>query len=99
MPTTVFQRLFLLILSSLVLPGQPSWAQEVKTSYSRNYNFAGLKTFAWKKNHLVTMRHPEDNKILDLKIMRAVTEELATKGFNEDSAHPDFYLFYHAGPG
>jgi hypothetical protein len=78
---------------------QPSCAQKITTDWLKGYTFAKLKRFAWKQNHLVTMRHPEDNKILDRKIMRVVTEELAAKGIVEDSANPDFCLFYHAGPG
>ena len=46
-----------------------------------------LKRFAWKKNHLVTMRHPEDNQDLDRKIMRIVTQELAAKGIVEEIAN------------
>jgi hypothetical protein len=78
---------------------QTACAQKITTDWVKGYDFARLKRFAWKKNHLVTMRHPEDNKILDRKIMRAVVQELAAKGIVEDSANPDFYLFYHAGPG
>ena len=87
------------LLLILLLPLHPTLAQDVKTNYAKGYNFSGLKTFAWKKNNLLTMRHPENNKLLDQKIMRAVTQQLAAKGIVEDSANPDFYLFYHAGPG
>lgn len=87
---------FLLLLFCSV---RPSGAQKITTDSAKGYNFAGLKRFAWKKNHLLTMRNPEDNKLLDQKIMRAVTQELASKNIIEDSANPDFYLFYHAGPG
>ena len=78
---------------------EPLGAQNIATDWAKEYNFAGLKRFAWKPNHLLTVRRPEDNKLLDEKIMRAVTQELASKGIVEDSANPDFYLFYHAGPG
>jgi hypothetical protein len=74
-------------------------AQSVKTDYAKDYDFGALKRFAWKKNHLLTMRRPEDNNDLDRKIMRTVNQELAAKGIVEDSANPEFYLFYHAGPG
>jgi hypothetical protein len=87
---------FLLVLFCSV---QPTGAQKITTDWAKGYSFGGLKRFAWKKNHLLTMRNPEDNKLLDQKIMRAVTQELASKGIVEDSANPDFYLFYHAGPG
>ena len=87
---------FLLFLSCSV---KPSEAQKITTDSAKGYNFAGLKRFAWKKNHLLTMRNPEDNKLLDEKIMRVVAQEMMSKGIVEDSANPDFYLFYHAGPG
>ena len=87
-----------LLLAVLFAP-HSSYGQKVTTDWTKGYNFGGLKRFAWIKNNLVTIRHPEDNKILDQKIMRAVTQELASKGIVEDSANPDFYLFYHAGPG
>jgi len=76
-----------------------SAAQNVKTDRAKDYDFARLKRFAWKQNHLVTRRHPEDNQSLDQAIMRATTRELASKGIIEDAKQPDFYLFYHAGPG
>jgi Domain of unknown function (DUF4136) len=87
-----------LFLSFLFLSQRLS-AQDIKTDYVKDFNFGALKHFAWKTNHLMTNRRPEDNQILDKKIMREVTQELAAKGIVEDPANPDFYLFYHAGPG
>lgn len=92
-------RLLLAFLFALLLSVRLSSAQNVKTDYVKDYNFASLKRFAWRKNHLFTMRHPEDNEVLDRKIMRAVSSELAAKGIVEVAANPDFYLFYHGGPG
>lgn len=86
-----------LLFVGLFVP-QPSHAQKVTTEWAKGFNFAELKRFAWKKNNLITMRHPEDNQMLDQKIMRVITQELASKGIVEAS-DPDFYLFYHAGPG
>lgn len=91
--------LYLALLLAVLFAAQSSYGQKVTTDWKKGYNFGGLKRFAWIKNNLVTKRHPEDNKILDQKIMRAVTQELASKGIVEDSANPDFHLFYHAGPG
>ena len=87
------------ILLVFLFADHTSWAQNVKTDYTKDYNFGALKHFAWKSNHLMTNRRPEDNQILDKKIMRPVTQELASKGIVEDASEPDFYLFYHAGPG
>jgi hypothetical protein len=92
-------RLVLAVLFALSLSVRLSSRQKIKTDCVKDYNFASLKRFAWRKNHLFTMRHPEDNELLDRKIMRAVSSELAVKGIVEDTANPDFYLFYHAGPG
>jgi hypothetical protein len=89
--------LTLLFVGLFVPP--PSHAQKVTREWAKDFNFRELKRFAWKKNNLVTMRHREDNEMLDRKIMRVITEQLASKGIVEDSTNPDFYLFYHAGPG
>ena len=89
----------LAILLVWLVTARPSSPQNVKTAFAKDYNFGGLKRFAWKNNHLMTNRHPDDNKLLDQKIMRVVTQDLAAKGIVEDAANPDFYLFYHAGPG
>lgn len=87
-----------LLFVALSVP-RPSYAQKVTTEWAKGFDFGKLKRFAWRKNNLVTIRHPEDNIMLDLKIMRVITQELASKGIVEDSSNPDFYLFYHAGPG
>jgi len=90
--------IFLVLLASAVtFHGRIAEAQKIKTDYSKEFNFDALKRFAWRENHLSTMRHPEDNKLLDRKIMRAVSQELATKGFIEDKLDPDFFLSYRAG--
>ena len=91
-----FLDLALLLSFSFAVPTQ---AQSIKSDYAKDYDFVALKRFAWRKNHLVTMRNPEANKDLDQKIMRAVNQQFAAKGMVEDSGNPDFYLFYHAGPG
>jgi len=90
---------FGLALLALLCTAKPSCAQDIATESKKDYDFASLKRFAWKTNHLITNRRPEDNKVLDQKIMRTITQELASKGLVEDSSDPEFYLFYHAGPG
>jgi hypothetical protein len=89
----------LALLLACLFVAHTSSAQNIKTDYVKSYNFGSLRRFAWKTNHLITNRNPEDNRILDQKIMRVVTQDLASKGIVEDAANPDFYLFYHAGPG
>jgi hypothetical protein len=86
-------------VSCCQLSNRSSHAQKVTTYWAKSFDFGGLKRFAGRKNSLVTIRNPEDNKMLDLKIMRVITQQLASKGILEDSANRDFYVFYHAGPG
>ncbi len=92
-------RRFGLALLFVGLFAHSSHAQKVTTEWAKGFNFGELKYFAWRKNNLVTVRNPEGSKILDQKIMHVVTQALASKGIVEDSTNPDFYLFYHAGPG
>ena len=66
---------------------------------AKSFDFGRLKRFAGRKNSPVTIRNPEDHKMLDLKITLVITQQLASKGILEDSANQNFYLFYHAGPG
>src|SRR5215467_3671742 len=91
-------KLLIMILGLAAWFTPPLAAQTVKTDQVKDYNFAGLKRFAWKGNRLVTMRHPDDNALLDRKIMRAINEQLAKKGLIEDQQSPDFFLFYQGGP-
>jgi hypothetical protein len=89
----------LVVLLALLFAHHSASAQSVKSDYAKNYNFGVLKRFKWQENQLLTARNAEDNKLLDRKIMRTVTQALAAKGIVEDASSPDFYLFYHAGIG
>ena len=80
-------------------PNRSSHAQKVTTYWAKSFDFRGLKRFAGRKNSPVTIRNPEDSKMLDLKIMRVITQQLVSKDNLEDSAIRDFHLFYHAGTG
>ena len=52
----------LALLLAFLCELQTSSAQSVKIDYAKDYDFGALKRFSWKKNHLVTMRYPEDNQ-------------------------------------
>ncbi|MBT8120639.1 MAG: DUF4136 domain-containing protein [Gammaproteobacteria bacterium] len=67
----------------------------VSQDYEQEYNFAGLKTFAWK---------PGDdngygvagNDLLDKRIRTAIENNLLAKSYRKvDSYTPDFFVSYH----
>jgi hypothetical protein len=86
-------------IAALFLFSPGAIAQDVRSDFAKNYNFSVLKRFGWKENHLQTFRTPDENRLLDAKIMRAVKEALAAKGIVEDAPGADFYVFYEAGVG
>ena len=92
-------RYYFVVAFAVLLVRNNANSQKIKSDYMKQYDFGALKRFEWQKNELITGRHPEDNIVLDRKIMRLVTQELAAKGIVEDASNPDIYLYYHAGIG
>ena len=45
----------------------------------------------------MTRQNPDTNEVLNLKIVKAVNKELASKGFIEVKEKPDFYVYYDGG--
>ena len=72
-------------------------AQTVSTTVEDKFSFSTHKRYAWRENRLVTRQHPDTNELMDLKIVRAVNQLLAGKGFIEVKDKPDFYLYYDGG--
>src|SRR5215469_5464459 len=72
-------------------------AQKVATTFDRDYSFVGHMRYAWRENHLMTRQHPDTNELMDLKIVKAVNQALAAKGFVEVKDKPDFYIYYDGG--
>ena len=72
-------------------------AQKVSTSFDDKYSFSDHKRYAWRENRLMTRQHPDTNEVMDLKIVKAVNQLLASKGFVEVKEKPDFYIFYDGG--
>jgi len=67
----------------------------VSQDYEKEYNFAGLKTFAWKpdgeKGYGV-----KDNDLVDKRIRTAIENNLLEKSYRlVDSYNPDFFISYN----
>lgn len=87
-----------LVAALLLVSGTVS-AQKVKTTYSGNFDFATHKRYAWGKNHIITRQGPQNDALIDAKIVQDVNRILTQKGFLEDPAHPEFLIMYDAGAG
>jgi hypothetical protein len=80
-----------------VLMAAAAYGQKVTTQTNGDFNFAAHKSYMWKKNYLMTRQNPDTNEVLNLKIVKAVNKELASKGFVEVKEKPDFYVYYDGG--
>ena len=89
----------LIVVAALFLVAGTAASQKVKTIYSGNFDFATHRRYAWGKNHIVTRQGPQNDGLIDAKIVQDVNENLAQKGFIEDPANPDFLISYDAGAG
>ena len=68
---------------------------EVSQDYQKEYNFSGLKTFAWKPNE-DNGYGIEKNDLVDKRIRTAIENTLLTKSYRLiDSYNPDFFISYH----
>jgi len=85
--------------AALLLVAGTAAAQKVKTTYSGNFDFAAHKRYAWDKNHIITRQGPQNDTLIDAKIVQDVNQTLAQKGFVQDPANPDFLISYDAGAG
>ena len=89
----LFKRVFLLLSMLFLL--QACSGITVSQDYEKEYNFSGLKTFAWKPNG----EKPygiEDNDLLDKRIRTAIENALLAKSYRlVDSFTPDFFISYH----
>lgn len=90
---------FLEVVAALLLVAGTTAAQKVKTTYNGNFDFATRKRYAWGKNHIITRQGPQNDTLIDRKIVQDVNQNLAQKGFIEDPANPDFLISYDAGAG
>ena len=70
------QRVVLVLMGMMLLFAGRSSAQDVKTDYDRNANFAQYKTYSWERVQT------QDQLMVD-RIKSAVNGTLASKGFTE----------------
>ena len=67
----------------------------VSQDYEKEYNFAGLKTFAWKPNDDKSYG-VKDNDLVDKRIRISIETNLLAKSYRlVDSYTPDFFISYH----
>jgi len=85
------------VLASVLIAATASYGQKITTKTDGDYNFGAHKKYMWKKNYLMTRQNPDTNEVLNLKIVKAVNKELASKGFLEVKENPDFYVYYDGG--
>jgi len=85
----------LLLLAMLTVP--IAFAQKTSTTFDKSFDFSGRKRYSWGQNHLMTRQDPDTNEIMDLKIVKAVNQILAARGFAEAKDKPDFYIYYDGG--
>jgi Domain of unknown function (DUF4136) len=71
--------------------------QKTDTKFDEQYNFSQHKRYKWRENRLMTRQNPDTNEIMDRKIVKAVNQLLASKGFVEVQDQPDFYVSYDGG--
>ena len=67
----------------------------VSQDYEKEYNFSGLKTFAWKPNE-DNGYGVKDNDLVDKRIRTAIENNLLARSYRLiDSSTPDFFISYH----
>jgi hypothetical protein len=88
---------YVLIVACAMSVTLTALAQKTDTKFDGQYNFAQHKRYKWRENRLVTRQNPDTNEVMDLKIVKAVNQMLASKGFVEVQDKPDFYVYYDGG--
>ena len=67
----------------------------VSQDYEQGYNFAALKTFAWKPNEN-NEYGLKDNELVDKRIRTAIVDQLTAKSYvMVESTRPDFFISYN----
>ena len=73
---------------ALLLPGS-ALAQKVSYDYDKTANFASFKTYAHKEGTKV------GQELIDNRIVAAIDEQMAAKGFTKSESNPDVFVVYH----
>lgn len=63
---------------------------KVYVDYDRHADFTKYRTYAWAEGT------PAKNQLMDRRIVSAIEEQLAGKGFQKVDANPDVFVSYHA---
>jgi Domain of unknown function (DUF4136) len=79
------------------LASAPAMAQKVEVTVDKSAPFKKYKRYAWGKNSLVTRQTADVEAQIEKKIEASADQQLASKGFVLDPAHPDFVIHYDAG--
>jgi hypothetical protein len=93
--------LYLVIVLSLVFFALGCSSISVNMDYDKEANFAALKTFDWIPQPTNVVGNVDvarmRNDLVDKRIKSSVNNELAAKGYRQDSNNPDFLIAYHIG--
>ncbi len=77
------------IAAALVFVGAAAFAQDVKTDYDKDANFAAIKTFA------VKIGTSWNNQISEKRISDEIAQTLTEKGWKQVDANPDALVLLH----
>lgn len=73
----------------------------VKQDYDREADFSALKTYDWMQTPPAATGDVkaalERNSLLDKRVRSGVDAQLSAKGYQKETAGPDFYVIYHTG--
>jgi Domain of unknown function (DUF4136) len=94
--TRILRNIFV-ILICVVVAAPIAFSQKTETKFDESFNFSEHKRYQWRENRLMTRQNPDTNEVMDLKIVKAVNQILAAKGFVEVKEKPDFFLYYDGG--
>jgi Domain of unknown function (DUF4136) len=74
-----------------------AYGMHVKTDYDRSFDFAKLRTFAFRDQERREGNLLRANTLVDKRIRDALTRELEERGFRySPDGRPDFYVAYYA---
>jgi hypothetical protein len=83
------RRSIVIALSALLLTPTLALAQKVTYDFDKTASFAGFKTYSQKDGTKV------GQQLIDDRIVAAIDEQMAAKGFKKVDANPDVVVIYH----
>jgi Domain of unknown function (DUF4136) len=85
------------VLACIACAAPAVFAQKVSTRFNDKFGFADHRRYAWRENRLMTRQNPDTNAVMDRKIVKAVNQTLADRGFVEVTDKPDLFVYYDGG--